>query len=121
MQTNKAVKLLLLFCSLYFLPQFSFAQEETKTFYYIQLGLFRYPDTLQFSPLNSLGKIYQEPAENNLTRILLGKYSDRNIATEQQKESIIKMFCAEYTSYFLVFRSSSARSSFAYASCAQVA
>jgi hypothetical protein len=92
MQTNKAVKLLLLFCSLYFLPQFSFAQEETKTFYYIQLGLFRYPDTLQFSPLNSLGKIYQEPAENNLTRILLGKYSDRNIATEQQKIAIQKGF-----------------------------
>jgi cell division septation protein DedD len=60
----------------------TFAQTPEKSVFYIQLGLLRYPDTLQFASLKSYGKLYQEPA-NDLVRVLLGKYADRETATNQ--------------------------------------
>jgi hypothetical protein len=51
--------------------------------FYVQLGLLRYPDTLQFADLRSEGKLYQENTDNNLTRILIGKYKDRQTALQK--------------------------------------
>jgi hypothetical protein len=87
----------LFFVSLFFCflnSHATFAQQETptNTIYYIQLGLLRYPDTLQFATLNNIGKIYQETDGNQLTRILLGKYSSKTQATDLLKEVKTKGF-----------------------------
>ncbi len=90
-QTNifKIAILISLFC---FISPILLAQNEVKTSYYIQLGLLRYPDTLQFASLREFGKLYEEKLDNDMTRILLGKYENREIATEKLKNSSEKGF-----------------------------
>lgn len=58
-------------------------QTTAQPIFYVQLGLLRYPDTLQFASLQAEGKLYQESADNNMTRILLGKYPDRKTAVQK--------------------------------------
>jgi hypothetical protein len=58
-------------------------QTTAQPVFYVQLGLLRYPDTLQFANLQTEGKLYQEAADNNMTRILIGKYPDRKTAVQK--------------------------------------
>jgi hypothetical protein len=92
MQTNNLFKIFIFTISLGLFSTILLAQNETKAVFYIQLGLLRYPDTLQFASLRELGNLYEEKSDNDMTRILLGKYADRSLATEKLKLATSKGF-----------------------------
>ncbi len=70
-------------CNFWAATVFAQTPSNVQPVFYVQLGLLRYPDTLQFAPLRPEGKIYQELTTDNKTRILIGKYADRKTAMQR--------------------------------------
>ncbi len=55
-------------------------QAQNNQYYSIQLGAFQKPNIDAFNSVKDLGSIYQEKTKSGLTRILLGKYTDKTEA-----------------------------------------